>query len=91
MPTEKLYAVDRVEGGRAVLVGDAGDVVTLALADLPDGVAEGTVLRVPVGRDGALEWGAARPDPAEAERRAEEARAILERLRRRDPGGDVEL
>ncbi len=91
MSTETLYAVDRIEGQTAVLIDEAGRALSLALALLPDGLEEGAILRVPRGADGAPEWPLARVDRAEAERRRAEARKALDELRKRDPGGDVEL
>jgi len=91
MPTEKFYAVDRFGRKRVVLVGDSGDEVTVARADLPAAVKEGTVLRVPLDREGGLDWPAARIDVEESESRRREAERIIRELRERDPGGDVEL
>jgi len=91
MPTEKFYAVDRLDRRRAVLVGDSGDEVTVARTDLPAAVKEGTVLRVPLDREGDLDWPAARIDVEESESRRREAERLIRELRKRDPGGDLEL
>ncbi len=91
MATEKFYAVDRMERKYVVLIGDAGDEVTVARAELPARLKEGMVLRVPVGEQGDLDWPAARMDQDETERRRREAERIIRDLRRRDPGGDIEL
>ncbi len=91
MQTEKLYAVDRIENERAVLVGDAGDTHEIPLAQLPGELREGVVLRVPMGEGGDPDWPAARVDEAETGRRLKEAERLLRELRRRDPGGDIEL
>lgn len=91
MPTERVFVVDRVEGGHAVLVDDGGATVTVATRALPAGAAEGIVLRVPVGPHGQPDWKAARVDQAETARRRAEAQDRLRRLRKRDPGGDVAL
>lgn len=91
MRTELIYTVDRVRKGRAILIGDAGDELDVVLGDLPAALAEGAVLRVPLNNDGALDWAAARIDTEETERRRREAQRIIEELRRRDPGGDIEL
>ena len=86
----RCYAVDRVEGDRVVLIGDHdGGIVEVPLASLPFRVREGVVLRVPLGASGRPEWARAERDEAEERRRLEEGEARLERLRRRDPRGDV--
>jgi hypothetical protein len=91
----RVYVVDRVEGTGAarvaVLVPDAGAYVDVPASALPKGAAvEGAVLRVPV-RGGAPAWGEAVRDAAEEARRKAAARARVEKLRGRDPGGDVVL
>jgi len=91
MATERLYAVDRIEGASAVLVDDAGATVTVATRALPAGAAEGIVLLVLVGPDGEPAWKSARVDQAETARRRKEAAERLKRLRKRDPGGDIRL
>jgi hypothetical protein len=94
-PTGRVYVVDRLEGAGAarvaVLVPDAGASVDVPSSTLPKGTAvEGAVLRVPV-RSGAPVWGEAARDSAEEAQRKAAARARVERLRARDPGGDVVL
>jgi len=42
-----FYAVDRLEGNIAVLVGDSGDTIDMPRVELPKGLREGSVLRVP--------------------------------------------
>ncbi|MBI2072103.1 MAG: DUF3006 domain-containing protein [Gemmatimonadetes bacterium] len=91
MPTERLYTVDRIEGASAVLVDDAGATATVPNRALPAGAAEGTVLRVPVKANGQPAWEAARVDPAETARRRAEAEDRIQRLKKRDPGGDIRL
>jgi hypothetical protein len=91
MSREEWYVVDRIERDVVVLVADTGDEVTVPRGSLPSAVEEGAVLRVPVAAEGGLDWAAARVDRAETERRLQEAREILRQLRRRDPGGDIEL
>jgi hypothetical protein len=91
MAAEKFYTVDRIEEEQAILVGDAGDELNVALGELPKGLAEGTVLRVPLAAAGDLDWPSARIDADETERRLNEAERLLSDLRRRDPGGDVSL
>jgi hypothetical protein len=94
-PAGRVYVVDRIEGTGAarvaVLVPDAGAYVDVPASALPKGTAvEGAVLHVPV-RDGAPAWGEAVRDAAEEARRKSAARARVERMRGRDPGGDLLL
>ena len=46
-----FYAVDRLEGQMAVLVGDDETTVDLPRRNLPARVREGTVLRLELGAD----------------------------------------
>lgn len=91
MPTERFYAVDSIGDKSATLVGDSGDTITVALRDLPAGIREGTVLRVSGDTQAGPDWRSAEIDEAETGRRRREAEATLKELRRRDPGGDIEL
>ncbi len=91
MLTERFYAVDSISDKAATLVGDSGDTITVALQDLPAGIREGTVLRVPRAAQLGPDWRSAQIDDAETERRRREAEETLKELRRRDPGGDIEL
>ena len=90
MPTEH-YSVDRIEGALVILVGDSGEEHSVQLHLLPGGTTEGTVLRVMLDADGRLDWQSAQIDKAEAQRRTQQAEDLLNKLRRRDPGGDVDL
>ena len=85
------YAIDRMEGKIAVLVADDGTAVDVSRPMLPAGAREGSVLLVPVGGDGSPNWTAAELDEAERERRLKRAHETLDRLRERDPGGDLTL
>jgi hypothetical protein len=85
------YVVDRIEGKIAVLVADNGTAVDVPRGSLPIGVREGSVLQVLAREDGSLDWSGAELDEAERERRLKRAREMLERMRKRDPGGDVTL
>jgi len=86
-----FYVVDRVEGEHAVLVGDGGDDHVVKLRDLPRDAKEGAVFRVSRDSKGNLDWGTAEIDEREAARRRRMADEVLRDLRRRDPGGDIEL
>ena len=91
MRTELYYTVDRIRKGRAILVGDAGDELVVELADLAAEVTEGAVMRVPLDEEGARDWAASCVDREETERRRVEAERIIDELRRRDPGGDIDV
>jgi hypothetical protein len=86
-----FYTVDRIEAAVAVLVGDDGAAIDVPERALPVKVREGVVLRVRLAADGTPDWSSAAIDPAERERRLQQARETLNRLRRTDPGGDVVL
>ena len=90
-PKDVIWVVDRVEGAIAVLVRD-GDERTedVPVRALPGGSRDGSVLRVPEP-DGRPDWTAAVLDEDARRARLREAEEVLERLRRRDPGGDIEL
>lgn len=90
--SERVYVVDRIEGDAAVLVPDEDalpdqDVPVASLRQRP---SEGDVLRVPV-RDGAPVWKDALADPQLRAERMAAAQRRLDRLAKRDPGGDVAL
>ena len=86
-----FYAVDRIEGPVAVVVGDDGRSFEVPRQALPMGSREGTVLRID-GRAGeAPDWGLAVIDEEEKTRRLDQARRTLRELGESDPGGDVTL
>ncbi len=89
---DRLYVVDRIAGDVAVLVPDDDTFPDedVSIAALPSRPSEGDVLRVPV-RDGAPVWQAATADPRSRAERLSAADRRLERLAKRDPGGDVAL
>jgi len=86
-----FYVVDRFEGAMVVLVADDGATIDVPRSSLPSRIREGTVLRVRHTSDGKPEWSSAQVDEAERERRLKAARERLERLGRRDPGGDIKI
>ena len=87
----RIWVVDRVDKPLAVLVADDdGRGADVPLARLPAAVREGSVLRVPHS-DGEPQWDAATLDEELRRARLNEAEAALDRLRRRDPGGDITL
>lgn len=90
-PKDVIWVVDRVEGAIAVLVRDEDErTEDVPVRALPAGSREGSVLRVPE-LDGRPDWTAAVLDEVVRRARLREAEEVLERLRRRDPGGDIEL
>ena len=86
-----FYAVDRLEGQMAVLVGDDETTVDLPRRNLPARVREGSVLRVALGADGRPDWSSAKIDDQERERRLKAAQERLDRMSESDPGGDITL
>lgn len=91
VPKDVIWVVDRVEDAIAVLVRD-GDERTedVPVRALPAECREGSVLRVPEA-GGRVDWAAAVLDEHARRARLREAKKVLERLRRRDPGGDIKL
>lgn len=89
--TERIWVVDRVEGGIAVVVRDEdARLEDVPVTLLPADIAEGAVLRVPES-GGRPAWAHAAVNEELRRTRLREAKEVLERLRRRDPGGDVVL
>jgi hypothetical protein len=86
-----FYAVDRLEGGIAVLVSDSGATVHMPRVELPTGLREGAVLRVRFGAQNLPDWSSAVVDRPEEERRLREAKQMLDEMKRSDPGGDIKL
>lgn len=88
----KRFAIDRREGAIVVAIDDDGLSYDVPASQLPtDCRGEGTVFDAPVGADGAPNWKSAERNRDEERRRLDDAAARVARLRRRDPGGDVEL
>jgi hypothetical protein len=91
MPTERTYVVDRIEGELVVLVDDeSGDKVNFDSWELPP-VDEGTVLAVKLDNNGKPQWGSVSVLTDETERRRNLGKQRVEELKKRDPGGDIEL
>lgn len=91
--TTRIYVVDRIENGVAVLIPDdeAFACEDMPVRKLGRRVSEGDVVRVPVRADGSPAWKDVWVDSDQRVERIEQAEARLERLRKRDPGGDVVL
>lgn len=89
-PTHEIWVVDRVEGGIAVLIEDEGEIVVeVSTRVLGANAVEGAVLVVPLGAVGEPVWEEAERDDGSEGDRVGQAEKILERLRSRDPGGDI--
>jgi hypothetical protein len=92
MPSpEAFYAVDRIEGAIAVLVGDDGATADLERSALPARIKEGTVIRVSLGSEGQPDWSTAEIDEKERSRRLKIAEERWKNLSESDPGGDIML
>lgn len=88
----ETWVVDRIVDGLAILVDEVDEIVVEVAADLlGDHAVEGAVLSVPLGSVGEPVWQDAERDTGEEEARRSEAEATLDELKRRDPGGDIEL
>ena len=88
---ERIWVVDRVEDGIAVLVADDDEeTLDVPLNVLPHGLREGTVLRV-TEREGHPLWASAMLDEELRLRRLRQAETALNELKSRDPGGDIVL
>ena len=90
----EIWIVDRIREGTCVLVDDAtGRTREVAQSLMPSGrvVHEGTVLKVPLTAKGELDWMSAQADEELQRRLMGEAEEMLDDLKERDPGGDVEL
>lgn len=87
----RIWVVDRLEGSLAILVADDDQrQADVPRAKLPAGIRPGTVLRVPEP-DAEPGWEAATVDEELRRARLRDAEKALDRLRRRDPGGDIAL
>lgn len=84
--------LDRLDdGGWAVFELETGASLTLPAALLPENSEAGDVFTLETARSEAVGVLVLRRDPARGRARREEALGRLSRLRRRDPGGDLEL
>lgn len=90
--TVARFVVDRREGKTLVLQDEGGRSYDIALKDVPpDCRQEGAVLDVPTSSSGDPVWQKAVRNRVEEAVRLRESTSRLERLRRSDPGGDIEL
>ena len=89
---ERIWVVDRIVGERVVLVQDeTGVTEEVARAVIPGRVREGDVLRVPSDPTGQPVWSRAETDAELRRERLDESRDAIDRLKKRDPGGNVKL
>lgn len=86
---EHRLEVDRFEGDLAVVRVDGGRVLDLPRWLLPPAVREGDVVAVRGEGEGDLARVELRVDREAADAARAEAAALLLRLRRTDPGGDL--
>lgn len=91
----RLYAIDRIEGrgreAQVTLIDEtSGNVVLVLAGQLGFPVMEGAMVRAPL-RDGTPIWAQAVRDEAEEARLRTEMEGRIRRLRRADPGGDLDL
>lgn len=89
---QRTWTVDSIEEGIAAVEEDGGRILHLPDWLLPDGVKEGDVLTATreESGDGRLVL-TVRIDREATERALRRSREQLERLRGRDPGGDIVL
>ena len=85
------FAVDRIESAVAVLVSDSGRAFEIPTAILPKGIQEGSVIQVGKDDSGEVAWATAVLDEVEREARISRAEGVLNELRKRDPGGDIDI
>lgn len=83
----RRYAVDRKEGKFLVIERDDGTILDIEADRLPrDCQREGAVFDVTDD-----DWAHATRNREEEQRRTRESKKALDDLKKRDPGGDVEL
>lgn len=83
----RTYAVDRLDGRLAHLVGDDGTVADIPRRWLPAALSEGTVMRVTLPASGAPpDWATAQADERASRWREALLALMLEQLRWRRSG-----
>jgi hypothetical protein len=91
MPETHQLIIDRYEGDLVVVAVDGRGVVDVPRWLLPAGARPDDVLAVIADGDAERVTVTIARDAAATARAREAARAAVERLKRRDPGGDVTL
>lgn len=91
MPETHRWIVDRHEGDRSVVEVDGGALLDLPRWLLPPAARGDDVLAVTVEADADRAVVTVERDAAATAAAREAARAAIERLKRKDPGGDLRL
>jgi hypothetical protein len=91
MPETHRWIVDRHEGDRSVVEMDGDGMLDLPRWLLPPAARGDDVLTVTVAADGDRTVISVQRDAAATAAAREAARAAIERLKRKDPGGDLRL
>jgi len=86
-----IVAIDRVERAIAVAESDDGRRFEVPVARFKAAPREGRIYRVPVDGKGEPQWEKSVADDDEMQRRKKALGDRVERLRKKDPGGDVKL
>ena len=89
MPETHTFIVDRYEGAIAVVALDGGATLDVPRWLLPRSAAADDVLAVQVEADAERAVIVVQRDADATDRAGSAARAAIERLKRRDRGGDV--
>ena len=87
---EEIWVIDRFEGDTAILESDSRSHIQVPRSALPKGAKEGDAMSVVRATDDPQDW-TFTVDPLETESRLREAESILDELKHRDPGGDIQL
>ena len=88
---KRIWAVDRIERDIAVLVSDADNrIVEVDLKNLPEGAEEKSILHVFERKDQPV-WSSAVLDESVQVEKESESEEIVEDLKQRDPGGDIQI
>jgi hypothetical protein len=64
-----LFVIDRIQGDRAVLIGDDDTILKIPRRQLPPGAGAGTVFRIQYDNTGHPDWSTAEIDGVEQNRR----------------------
>lgn len=88
---KRIWAVDRIERDIAVLVSDADNrIVEVDLKNLPEGTEEKSILHVFERKDQPVWSSAVLVESIEVQKESE-SEEIVEDLKQRDPGGDIQI
>lgn len=89
--SERFWTIDSMEEDGAALETEGGRLVTVPSALLPEGAAEGMVVRVTTSSPESDQPLSIILDPAATAAALERSRAQLRRPTGEDPGGDIAL